>query len=83
MQFLKAVSGGIVAYALERSDLQSTATRVICTELLAGVVLRPLMMWCTPYYANKVRQAEAAEAALQCLARPAQQHKSQWQGAAP
>ena len=54
LQFLRAVSEGIVAYTLDRSDLQRAATRVITRELLAGVVLRPLMMWMTPYYANKV-----------------------------
>lgn len=54
-QFLRAVSEGVVAHVLERDDLARKPTRVICRELLAGAVLRPLLMWCTPYYANKVR----------------------------
>ena len=54
LQFLKAVSEGLVLHLLEGSELQRTSTRVVCRELLSGVVLRPLMMWCTPYYANKV-----------------------------
>ena len=53
-QFLRAVSEGMAALLLDRADLQRPPTRVICRELLAGAVLRPLMMWCTPYYANKV-----------------------------
>ncbi|GAB4817940.1 hypothetical protein N2152v2_004986 [Parachlorella kessleri] len=56
-RFLKAVSEGLVLHLLEGSELQRTSTRVVCRELLAGVVLRPLMMWCTPYYANKALYA--------------------------
>lgn len=55
-QFLRAVSEGAVTLLLDRSDLGRPALRVVCRELLAGAVLRPLMMWCTPYYANKVRR---------------------------
>lgn len=61
----------MVAYLLDMSDLQRPAARCVCRELLAAAVLRPLMMYCTPYYANKAlytalreRQAQARRAGL-------------------
>ena len=53
LQFLRAVSEGAVAYLLDMPDLQRPVARVVSRELLAACVFRPLMMWATPYYANK------------------------------
>ena len=62
LQFIKAVSEGMVAYLLQLPDLQHTAPRVVCRELLAACVLRPLLMYATPYYANKALYAVLQEA---------------------
>ena len=43
------------------SDLQRPAARCVCRELLAAAVLRPLMMYFTPYYANKALYAALRE----------------------
>ena len=50
---LRAVSEGLVGVLLDPGDHSRTATRAVARELLAGCVLRPLLMWCTPYFANK------------------------------
>ena len=42
-----------VGVLLDRADLARTSTRVVARELLAACVLRPLMMYFTPYYAHK------------------------------
>jgi hypothetical protein len=50
---LRAVSDGLVGALLDRGDAARVATRSVARELLAGCVLRPLLMWATPYFANK------------------------------
>ncbi|KAL4430933.1 hypothetical protein ABPG75_006189 [Micractinium tetrahymenae] len=64
-KYLKAVSEGAVAYLLDMPDLQRPAARCVCRELLAAAVLRPLMMYCTPYYANKALYAALRERGAQ------------------
>ena len=58
---MRSVSEGAVSYLLDPGDLQRTPTRVVARELLAACVLRPLMMWATPYYANKALYAVLRE----------------------
>lgn len=53
LQMLRAVSDGLVGCLLDPGDSGRVATRSVARELLAGCVLRPLMMWTTPYFANK------------------------------
>ena len=50
---LRTVSEGIVGVLLDQADYSRVAVRAVSRELFAGCVLRPLMMWCTPYHANK------------------------------
>lgn len=52
-QFLRAVSEGVVAYLVDVDDLKRPTARVVCRELLAACVFRPLLGWAAPYYANK------------------------------
>ena len=52
-RMLRAVADGLVGKLLDPSDYKQTITRTVSRELLAGCVLRPLMMWATPYYVNK------------------------------
>lgn len=35
-----------MAYLMDVEDLKRPAARVVCRELLASCVLRPLMQWC-------------------------------------
>ena len=46
-----------MAYLADVEDLKRPAARVVCRELLAACVLRPLLMWATPYYCNKALYA--------------------------
>lgn len=55
LQMLRAVSEGLVGLLLDPSDYGRPAARVVVREVLAGAVLRPLMMWATPYDFNRVR----------------------------
>lgn len=64
-QYLRSVSEGVVAYLLDMADAQRPVARVVCRELLAAAVLRPLLMWATPYYANKALYAALRERASQ------------------
>jgi sorting nexin-13 len=52
-KMLTAVSGGLVGILLDQADSSRVALRAVARELLSGCVLRPLMMWCTPYHVNK------------------------------
>jgi hypothetical protein len=52
-RMLRAVAGGLAECLLDPADAASPAIRAVARELLAGAVLRPLVMYCTPYYANK------------------------------
>ena len=52
-KMLTAVSGGLVGFLLDPADNSRAAVRAVARELLAGCVLRPLMMWCTPYHVNR------------------------------
>lgn len=52
-KMLTAVSGGLVGMLLDPSDSNRVALRAVAREVLSGCVLRPLMMWCTPYHVNK------------------------------
>ena len=52
-KMIKAVSDGLVRKLLRPSDYEQVVIRSIARELLASCVLRPLMMWATPYYVNK------------------------------
>lgn len=52
-KMLTAVSGGFVNLLLDPADSNRAAVRAVARELLAGCVLRPLMMWCTPYHVNR------------------------------
>ncbi|EFN59116.1 hypothetical protein CHLNCDRAFT_137916 [Chlorella variabilis] len=61
-KYLRAVAEGAVAYLLDVQDLQRTAARSVCRELLASCVFRPLLGYCSPYYANKALYALMREA---------------------
>lgn len=52
-QFLRAVSEGVVAYLVDVEDVKRPTARVVCRELLAACVFRPLLGWAAPYYFNK------------------------------
>jgi hypothetical protein len=52
-KMLTAVSGGLVGILLDPADSNRAALRAVARELLSGCVLRPLMMWCTPYHVNR------------------------------
>jgi hypothetical protein len=52
-KMLTAVSGGLVGLLLDPADSNRAALRAVARELLSGCVLRPLMMWCTPYHVNR------------------------------
>lgn len=52
-RMLRAVSEGVVGLLLDPADYSRSAARAVARELLSGCVFRPLMMWCTPYNANK------------------------------
>ena len=50
---LRAVSEGLVGLLLDPADYAHPAARPVVREVLSGAVLRPLMMWCTPYDFNR------------------------------
>ena len=51
---LRAVSDGVVGCLLELEPSSDHGViRAVARELLSGAVFRPLLMWCSPYYANK------------------------------
>ena len=52
-RMLRAVSEGVVGLLMEPADYSRSAARAVARELLSGCVFRPLLMWCTPYNANK------------------------------
>lgn len=52
-KMLRDVSDGLVAHLLSPADKQGPLTRSIARELLSSCVLKPLMMFCTPYHINK------------------------------
>jgi len=52
-KMLRAVSDGLVGLLLDPRDANRVASRAVARELMAACVLRPLMMWSSPYYVNK------------------------------
>ena len=52
---LRAVSDGLAACLLDRSDGNKTMLRAFSRELLAAAVLRNVMFYFTPYTVNKAR----------------------------
>ena len=52
-KMLRAVAEGLVGLLADPADNSRAAMRAVSRELVAGCVLRPLMMWCTPYHVNK------------------------------
>ncbi len=52
---LRAVSDGLAACLLDRSDGNKTMLRAVSRELLAAAVLRNVMFYFTPYTVNKAR----------------------------
>jgi len=53
---LRTISDGTVGVLLASEPSQAgknAAIRAVARELFAGCVLRPVLMYCTPYYANK------------------------------
>lgn len=51
---IKRISEGIVSVVMNKEDLSMSATRVLMREITATCVLRPILMFFTPYNANKV-----------------------------
>jgi len=52
-KMLTAISGGLVEILLDSPESNRAALRALAREVLSGCVLRPSMMWCTPYHVNK------------------------------
>lgn len=52
-KMLRDVADGLVERLLSPADNQGPLTRSIARELLSSCVLKPLMMFCTPYHVNK------------------------------
>ena len=50
---MRAVSDGLAACLLDRSDGNKTMLRAVSRELLAAAVLRNVMFYFTPYTVNK------------------------------
>ncbi len=42
-----------MAFLVDVEDLKRPTARVVCRELLASCVFRPLLGWAAPYYFNK------------------------------
>jgi len=57
VQVLRAVSDGLAACLLDRSDGNKTMLRAFSRELLAAAVLRNVMFYFTPYTVNKARRS--------------------------
>ncbi|KAG7671832.1 hypothetical protein Ndes2526B_g07257 [Nannochloris sp. 'desiccata'] len=79
-KMLTAVSGGLVENLLDPADSNRAALRAVARELLSGCVLRPLMMWCTPYHVNKGLYRLMEEQATRKLAAPVPPMSSRQQG---
>jgi len=63
---LRTISDGTVGVLLASEPSQAgknAAIRAVARELFAGCILRPLLMYCTPYYANKAMIALLIEQA--------------------
>ncbi len=53
LQVIRHVAEGMVAFMLERHDHAKPIMRSVARELLSSCVLRSIIMFFTPYTANK------------------------------
>lgn len=51
---IKRICEGIISITMSKEDLARPYTRVLARELLATCLIRPILMYFSPYTANKV-----------------------------
>ena len=54
VQFIRQICDGMAAYLMDKSDFNKIMMRAAARELLAACVIRPIMVYFTPYNINKV-----------------------------